>query len=57
MREVIPRTISGVEVTPPEDKKSSNVVLITGLFAVAGIIYVLKSDVSSQKEWTDRYGR
>jgi hypothetical protein len=58
MREIIPRTISaGVEEPPVENKKSSNVILITGIVAAAAMIYVIRSDVSSQKEWTDRYGR
>jgi hypothetical protein len=38
------------------DSGSGKIILVTGLLAAAAILFVMKSDVSSQREWNVRYG-
>lgn len=45
-----------VRVGAEADSGSGKIVLVTGLLAAAAILLVMKSDVSSQREWNVHYG-
>lgn len=56
---VLVRTrISRVRVGAEELASGSTgkIILVTGLLAAVAILFAMKSDVSSQREWNVRYG-
>jgi len=56
MREIIPRNSTEVGVEESPKSGDSSTLILTALMAAAGVVYVLRSDVSSQGEWSKRYG-
>jgi len=56
-REIIPRTITGIEQSSePASSSNTKILVVTGILAAGAILYVMKSDVTSQKEYSERYG-
>jgi len=45
-----------VRVGAEADSGSGKIIIVTGLLAAAAVLFVMRTDVSSQREWNVRYG-